>query len=137
MNVQELLLRYGLNSRPALYTRLKALGFELAKNENDKAFATPEQLVYLDQLHEHIKAGNKISSFVKPSQIDVVSANTEQFSVHSTEQKKAKNDSQTEQLTEQAVNAEILLESLVGAIINNISPAKSSLQKHRDLRECS
>ena len=43
INIQELLLRYGLNSRPALYTRLKALGFELAKYENDRAFATTEK----------------------------------------------------------------------------------------------
>lgn len=136
MNVQELLLRYDLNSRSALYTRLKFLGFELAKDENDKAFATPEQLAYLDQLHEHIKAGNKMSTFVKPSQVDVVSANTVQFSVHSTEQQKAKNGHQTEQLTVQSANAEILLESLVGVIISNLNPAKNSLQKHRDLKEC-
>lgn len=136
MNVQELLLRYDLNSRSALYTRLKFLGFELAKNDNDKAFATPEQLAYLDQLHEHIKAGNKMSTFVKPSQVDVVSANTVQFSVHSTEQQKAKNRLQTEQLTVQSANAEILLESLVGAIINNINPGKNSIQKHRELKEC-
>ena len=115
---------------------MKALGFELAKDENDRAFATPEQLVHLDQLHEHIKAGNKISSFVKPSQIDVVSVNTEQFSVHSTEQKKAKKGLMTEQPTVQDANAEVLLESLVGVIINNLNPPKNSLQKHRDLKKC-
>ena len=136
MNVQELLLRYDLSSRAALYTRLKVLGFELAKDENEKAFATPEQLVHLDQLHEHIKAGKKMSTFVRPSQVDVVSAKTVQSSVHSTEQKKAKKGLLTEQPTVQGANAEVLLESLVWAIINNINPAKSSLQKHRDLKEC-
>ncbi len=108
----------------------------MAKDDNDKAFATQEQLAYLDQLHEHIKAGNKMSTFVKPSQVDVVSTNTVQFSVHSTEQEKAKNAHQTEQLTVQSANAEILLESLVGAIINNMNPVKNSLQKHRELKEC-
>ena len=108
----------------------------MAKDDNDKAFATQEQLAYLDQLHEHIKAGNKMSTFVKPSQVDVVSANTVQFDVQSTEQEKAKNGRLTEQLTVQGANAEILLESLVGAIINNINPAKNSLQKHRELKEC-
>ncbi|NET14213.1 MAG: hypothetical protein F6K08_15930 [Okeania sp. SIO1H6] len=136
MNVQELLLRYDLSSRAALYTRLKVLGFELAKDENEKAFATPEQLVHLDQLHEHIKAGNKMSTFVRPSQVDVVSDKTVQSSVHSTEQKKAKKGLLTEQPTVQGANAEVLLESLVGVIINNLNPPKNSLQKHRDLKEC-
>jgi len=77
-----------------------------------------------------------MSTFIKPSQVDVVSPSTVQFSVHSTVQEKAKNGRPTEQLTVQSANAEVLLESLVGAIINNINPAKSSLQKHRDLQEC-
>ncbi|NES69182.1 MAG: hypothetical protein F6K24_30120 [Okeania sp. SIO2D1] len=136
MNVQELLLRYDLSSRATLYTRLKVLGFELAKDDNEKAFATPEQLVHLDQLHEHIKAGKKMSTFVQPSQVDVVSDKTVQSSVHSTEQKKAKKGLLTEQPTVQGANAEVLLESLVGAIINNINPAKSSIQKYRELKEC-
>ncbi|NER01398.1 MAG: hypothetical protein F6K17_01520 [Okeania sp. SIO3C4] len=136
MNVQELLLRYDLSSRATLYTRLKVLGFELAKDDNEKAFATLEQLVHLDQLHEHIKAGNKMSTFVRPSQVDVVSGKTVQSSVHSTEQKKAKKGLLTEQPTVQGTNAEVLLESLVGVIINNLNPPKNSIQKHRDLKEC-
>ena len=63
MNVKELLLKYGLSSRTALYSRLRVLGIELAKDDNDKAFATPEQLAELDELHDHIKAGNKMSTF--------------------------------------------------------------------------
>ncbi|NEQ78246.1 MAG: hypothetical protein F6K23_37815 [Okeania sp. SIO2C9] len=136
MNVQELLLRYDLSSRAALYTRLKVLGFELAKDDNDKAFATPEQLVHLDQLHEHIKAGNKMSTFVRPSQVNVVSAKTVQSSVHSTEQEKAKKGLLTEQPTVQGANAEVLLESLVGVIINNLNPPKNPLEKNRALKEC-
>ncbi|NET46512.1 hypothetical protein [Okeania sp. SIO2B3] len=136
MNVQELLLRYDLSSRATLYTRLKVLGFELAKDDNEKAFATPEQLVHLDQLHEHIKAGKKMSTFVRPSQVDVVSAKTVQSSVHSTEQKKAKKGLLTEQPTVQSANAEVLLESLVGVIINNLNPPKNPLEKNRALKEC-
>ncbi len=136
MNVQDLLLRYDLSSRATLYTRLKVLGFELAKDDNEKAFATPEQLVHLDQLHEHIKAGKKMSTFVRPSQVDVVSAKTVQSSVHSTEQKKAKKGLLTEQPTVQGANAEVLLESLVGVIINNLNPPKNPLEKNRALKEC-
>jgi len=144
MNVQELLSRYGLSSRTALYSRLKILGIELAKNDNDKAFATPEQLAQLDELHDHIKAGNKMSTFVKPSKVDVVSDTSEQFSVHSTEQKNAKNGHLSEQSTVQGTSAvseaplkeAIILDSLVGAIINNINPAKNPLDKHRQLQEC-
>ena len=143
MNVKELLLKYGLSSRTALYSRLRVLGIELAKDDNDKAFATPEQLAELDELHDHIKGGNKMSTFVKASKVHVVSNISEQFSVHSTEQENTKNGHLSEQSTVQGTNTvdeaplkeAIILDRLVGAIINNINPAKSPLDKHRELQE--
>jgi len=39
----------------------------LVYDDNDKAFATPEQLAQLDELHYHIKAENKMSTFIKVS----------------------------------------------------------------------
>lgn len=141
MIVQELLLRYGLNSRAALYSRLKTLKIELAKDKNDKAFATLEQLQQLDLLHEHIKSGNKMSTFVKEVKADVVYDESEQFSKQYTEQKKSKispiTEQFTEQLTVQSTSAEILLENIIGTIINNMSPREDSIQMHRDLKECS
>ncbi|MDY7004015.1 MAG: hypothetical protein SWX82_08645 [Cyanobacteriota bacterium] len=141
MIVQELLLRYGLNSRAALYSRLKTLKIELAKDSNDKAFANPEQLEQLDLLHEHIKGGNKMSTFVKKLKANVVFNETEQFSEQYTEHKKDKISPITEQLTEQltvkSTSAEILLENIIGTIIHNMSPSENSLQMHRDLKECS
>lgn len=136
MNVQNLLKRYGLNSRTSLYKRLNYLEMELSKDNDDKIFATPDQLKLLDQLHDHIRAGGNMATFTKPSQVDVVSIDSEQFSVHSTEQENAKNGHLSEQSTVQQGSVEIILESLVGAIINNINPAKNPLDKHRQLQEC-
>lgn len=139
MNVQYLMARYGLNSRTSLYTRLKHLGIELAKDDKDRGFATSEQLKLLDQLHEHIKAGNSMASFVKASDVDVMPMYTVQGE-HTT--KTGGLDSQrskshrTVQQTVQVSDSAMLLESLVGAIINNIHPSKNPLEKYRDLKEC-
>ncbi|NET29973.1 hypothetical protein [Okeania sp. SIO1I7] len=136
MNVQDLLKRYGLNSRTSLYKRLRYLGIELAKDTDDKGFATPGQLKILDQLHDHIKAGGSMATFAKPSQVDVVSAESEQYSVQSVQSKNAKNGLQSVQQSVQPSNSEILLESLVGAIIQNLNPPFNPLQKHLDLIKC-
>ncbi|NET30350.1 hypothetical protein [Okeania sp. SIO1I7] len=140
MNVQDLLKRYGLNSRTSLYKRLNYLEMELAKNTDDKRFATPGQLKLLDQLHDHIKAGGSMATFALPSQVDVVSAESEQYSVQGEQSNNAKNGLQSEQQSEQhsvqPSNSEMLLESLVGAVIQNMNPPFNPLQKHLDLIKC-
>ncbi len=91
MNVQDLLKRYGLNSRTSLYKRLNYLELELPKDKDDKSFATPEQLKLLDQLHDHIKGGGNMATFAKPSQVDVVSINSVQYSVQIEQSKNIQN----------------------------------------------
>ena len=123
MNVQDLMARYGLNSRTSLYNRLKHLGIELAKDTKDRGFATSEQLKLLDQLHEHIKAGNSMASFLKASDVDVMPMYTVQ-GVHTTagsslDSQQSKNN-QSVQQTVQVSDSAMLLESLVGAIIQNM-----------------
>ena len=53
LTVKELTERYEITRKP-LYRRKDALKIELAKNRDGRAYATPEQIKLLDQLHEHI-----------------------------------------------------------------------------------
>ncbi|MGB3510055.1 MAG: hypothetical protein WBA93_12595 [Microcoleaceae cyanobacterium] len=141
MNVQDLLKRYGLSSRTSLYKRLNYLEIELAKDTDDKSFATPDQLKLLDLLHDHIREAGNMATFTKPSQVDVVSVDSGQKSEQGVQLENTKNGLQSEQQSEQYgvqhSNSEMLLESLVGTIINNINPAKNAIKKHRELKECS
>jgi len=140
MNVQDLLKRYGLNSRSSLYKRLNYLELELPKNDDDKGFATPYQLKLLDQLHDHIKGGGNMATFAKPSKVDVVSIDGVHKSVQGVQPENAQNGlqsvHQSVQYSVQPPNSEMLLESLVGAIIQNMNPPKNPLQKHLDLIQC-
>ena len=120
MNVQDLLKRYGLNSRTSLYKRLRYLELELPKDNDDKSFATPGQLKLLDQLHDHIKAGGNMATFAKPAQVDVVSIDSVQDNVQGEQSKNVPNGLQSELYTVQPPSSEMLLESLVGAIVQNM-----------------
>ncbi len=70
MLINELIERYKITRKP-LYSRLKSLGLELSKNLDNRAFATPEQVKLLDQLHEHLKAGGKLKSFVPITDVEI------------------------------------------------------------------
>jgi hypothetical protein len=109
---------------------------ELSKDNDDKSFATSDQLKLLDQLHDHIREGGNMATFTKPSQVDVVSMDSVQKSVQGEQLENVQNGLQSEQYSVQSSNSEMLLESLVGAIIQNISPPKNPLQKHLDLIKC-
>lgn len=109
---------------------------ELSKDDDDKSFATPDQLKVLDQLHDHIRAGGNMATFTKPTQVDVVPLNSEQESEQGEQSENAKNGLQSEQSSVQLSNSEMVLESLVGAIIQNMNPPKNPLQKHLDLIKC-
>jgi len=63
MNISELCDRYSLKSRQSIYEWCKALGIKLAKDDSNKAYATPEMIEKFDELSEHLKAGNSIKSF--------------------------------------------------------------------------
>ena len=51
-----------------VYKRLQYLGIKSSK-ENGKVWIDSRQLQLLDELEEHIKAGNKIETFSKPGEI--------------------------------------------------------------------
>lgn len=60
--VNQLPDRYNIG-RTAFYERVNALNLQFEKRGN-KAIASAEQIDQLDALHDHIKAGNTIESFV-------------------------------------------------------------------------
>lgn len=82
MNVQELLLRYGIKSRKSLYSRLDGLGISLAKDSN-KVYATPEQIELLDQQDKHIKNGGTIKNFIPTTKVTVDNTGAQHNTQHS------------------------------------------------------
>ncbi|NET46713.1 hypothetical protein [Okeania sp. SIO2B3] len=141
MNIQELLSKYGLNTRAALYNRLDFLSIKLSKDPNGKSFATDEQLKELDNLHEHIKAGNKMSTFLKTVDVDIVETPTEHITRQSSRQSSRQYTRQSsrqnnENISSSNIKAEELLEVLVGAIALSINPQNNTLEKYRVLDEC-
>ena len=70
MLINELQDRYGITRKP-LYSRIKSLELELEKNTDNKAFANDEQVKLLDQLHDHLKAGGKLKSFVPITDVEI------------------------------------------------------------------
>ena len=63
MNIQELCDRYSLKNRQSIYEWTRALDIKFPKDDSNKSYATPDQIDLLDQLSEHLKAGNSIKSF--------------------------------------------------------------------------
>lgn len=63
MNIQQLCDRYSLKNRQSIYEWTRALDIKFPKDDSNKSYATPEQIDLLDQLSEHLKAGNSIKSF--------------------------------------------------------------------------
>lgn len=61
--VNQLFDRYSIG-KTAFYERAGALNLQFEKRGN-KSIATAEQIDQLDALHDHIKAGNTIESFVE------------------------------------------------------------------------
>jgi len=71
MKIKDLLDRYNLKTRQALYDRLKALDIELDKDERGHNVATEYHVEMLDQLDEHLKAGGIMSNFTPVSEVMV------------------------------------------------------------------
>ena len=63
MNVKELCDRYSLQSRKSLYSRLDAVGLKLPKDDDGKAYATPEMIQLLDDLDKHLKNGGSLKNY--------------------------------------------------------------------------
>jgi hypothetical protein len=74
VKIKDLLERYELKTRQALYDRLKALDIELDKDERGHNQATEDQVELLDQLNEHLKAGGIMSNFTPVSEVAVDSS---------------------------------------------------------------
>ncbi len=68
LTVNELTERYEITRKP-LYRRKDALKIEFAKNRDGRAYATPEQIKLLDQLHEHVKRGGNLATFVPEASV--------------------------------------------------------------------
>ena len=133
MNIFNLLSRYNLNSRTGLYKRINFLEIKLSKDNNDKAFASEEQVKLLDQLDQHIRGGGKMATFVKTSPVNVVQVNSEQLSV---QQDEHESEHQSEHESLHKTNTENQLENLVMAIISNINSTEDILKKHILLEKC-
>ena len=63
MNIQELRDRYGLKTRQSIYDWCKAANITLAKDEKNRAYATPEQIELFDQLSQHLADGGTLKNF--------------------------------------------------------------------------
>ena len=70
MLINELQERYDITRKP-LYSRIKSLELDLGKNADNKTFANEEQVKLLDQLHDHLKAGGKLKSFVPITDVEI------------------------------------------------------------------
>lgn len=60
--------RYGIKTRQAMYDRLNSLGLTLEKDASNRNYATPEQLVILDDLHQHLKGGGTLRTYTPPTE---------------------------------------------------------------------
>lgn len=69
--VNELLDRYGLGSRQALYNWLKVLGISL-ESAGRFSFATPEQVKMIDDLKAHLDNGGTFSNYIPPSDVQLL-----------------------------------------------------------------
>ena len=134
VNILNLLSRYNLNSRTGLYKRINFLEIKLSKDNDDKAFASEEQVKLLDQLDQHIRGGGKMATFVKTSSVNVAQVNSKQLSV---QQDEHKSEHQSEHESVQKTNTLNQLENLVMAIISNINSTEDILKKHILLQKLS
>ena len=63
MNIQQLRDRYGLKTRQSIYDWCKAANITLAKDDKNRAYATPEQIEIFDQLSQHLADGGTLKNF--------------------------------------------------------------------------
>ncbi|NET44873.1 hypothetical protein [Okeania sp. SIO2B3] len=136
MKISELLARYELKSRAALYNRRKALGIEFAKDENDRAFASKEQVDMLDDLHGHLQGGGRLSNYSPVHDAHVISVSpvdSRSSNEYSVEQYSGCSELSSEQ-RRQTSSIE-LLEKLVGAIATTIQPVSPVIKRHQQLQQ--
>ena len=138
MDVPNMMSRYKMKSRASLYKRMKFLGIELLKNYYGKAFATENQLMLLDRLHEHINRGHKMSTFAMTTTLDMTpSYDDVQVKRQQNIQAKRQQDTKVEIQEEiQTATSENLIKDVVKEVVANINQPKSVLEKHSVLEEC-
>ena len=66
MKIKELQERYGLKARQSIYDWCEAAGVKLSSDEQGHKYASQDAIATLDKLHQHIKDGGTLKSFVKP-----------------------------------------------------------------------
>lgn len=71
LGIDQLMQRYGLNSKTQLQTRRDKLGLKFeAPNGGRKTIATHDQILLLDQLHDFIKNGGSIDKFCEMRRVN-------------------------------------------------------------------
>lgn len=71
LGIDQLMQRYGLNSKTQLQTRRDKLGLKFeAPNGGRKTIATHDQILLLDQLHDFIKNGGSIDKFIETKRLN-------------------------------------------------------------------
>ena len=109
---------------------MKFLEIELLKNYYGKAFATQDQLALLDRLHEHINRGNKMSTFVMTTPLDMMSPDKD---VQQNRQQKIQTNRQEEVQLATSKNS---IKDAAKEVVANINQPESVVEKHRALEEC-
>lgn len=73
LTIKQLLERYDLKQRQSIYDWCKkGAKIELHKDESGRSYATPSQVVLLDQLAEHLKKPNStLSNFIPLSSVKI------------------------------------------------------------------
>jgi len=71
MKLKELMERYNLKTRSALYSRLHALDMELCKDASNRNFASQDQIKQLDDLDHHLRNGGTLRTYIKPVEVTV------------------------------------------------------------------
>ena len=144
MNINNLMARYKLKSRAALYKRMHFLGVELMKDFNGRAYASERQLMILDQLDQHIKAGQKMSTFTQrylSGEIPELSGQPKiQPKIQPKRQAKRQPKKQEEIQVDEPksvtnTSTEAMLENTAKKVITNINTPKEALEKHTILEE--
>jgi hypothetical protein len=108
MLVEQLLERYELKNKPALYKRLTVLNVTLSKDDAGRSFATPSQLALLDEYDAHLKAGGNKNNFIPSSKVSVLESQKD-------------NTDDIKQLSEDINNNSVNVQSLTTPVVEQLS----------------
>jgi hypothetical protein len=135
MKIKQLMERYQLKTRQALYNRLDCLNLKLNKNESGINYAIPEHIDLLDQLDRHLKEpGATLTNFTPLSSatIDAATDSSIETSFNPSPEKLLKRQVPSPGLTSDTE----LMVRLIEAIAQYSQP-RSPLWYHAELEKAS